>query len=45
MSVDTNSIAILNIHSVHYQYIISSINKNEAVNSLKNADLSEKSGT
>ena len=42
MSINLNVIAILNIHSVDYHYIIHRISKSEAVNLQQNADLSEK---
>ena len=45
MPIDINSIAILNIHSVDYPCIIIRISKIKAINSLKNADLSENSGS
>ena len=43
MSVNLSDIAILNIKGSDYCCIISLINKNEAINFLKNADLIEKS--
>ena len=45
MSVNLSDIAILNIKSSDYCYIISLINKNEAMNLVQNADLTGKSGT
>ena len=42
MSINLNDIAILNIKG--YCYIISLISKNEAINLIQNADLTEKSG-
>ena len=45
MSVNLSDIAILNIKGSVYCYIISLINKNEAISLLENADLTEKSGT
>ena len=39
MYTDLNHIAILNINGIDYYYIISGINKSEAVNLLQNADL------
>ena len=44
MPIELNSITILNIHGVDYRCTISGINKSEAINLLRNADLSEKSG-
>ena len=44
MSFDINSIAILNIHTVDC-CIIFGISKSQVMNLLKNADLSEKSGS
>ena len=44
MSVNLNDIKILNIKDSDYHCIISSINKNETINLLQNADLIEKSG-
>ena len=41
MSIDINSIAILNIHGVDYLCIIDGISKSEAMNLLIIADLSE----
>ena len=45
MSMKLSDIAILNIKSVDYRCIISGINKNEAINLIRNADLTEKSRT
>ena len=45
MSIDINSIVILNIYGVDYRCIIVGISKIEAINLLKNADLREKSGS
>ena len=45
MSIDVNSIAILNVHGVDYRCIINEISKSEAINLFRNADLSEKGGT
>ena len=39
------NIAILNIHGAYYRCIINVVSKNEAINLLQNADLTEKSGT
>ena len=44
ISINLNDIAILNIKGCDYCYIISIISKNEAINLLQNADLTEKSG-
>ena len=45
MSVNLSHIAILNIKDFYYRCIISLIRKNEAINLMENADLTEKSGT
>ena len=45
MSVNLSDIAILNIKSYDYRCIISGISKNEAINLIRNPDLTEKSGT
>ena len=45
MSVNLSEIAILKIKSSDYRCIISLISKNEAIKSLQNADLTEKSRT
>ena len=45
MSLNLSDIAILNIKGSSYTCIISLISKNEAINLLRNADLTEKSGT
>ena len=45
MSVNLSDIAILNIKGADYRCIIGLISKNEAINLLQNADLTEKSGT
>ena len=42
MSIDLNSISILNFHRFHYCYIISGISKDEAVNLLIKVDLNDK---
>ena len=42
MCVNLSDIAILNIKCSDYCCIISLISKNEAINSLQNADLTEK---
>ena len=44
MSVNLSDIAILNIKGSDYRCIISLISKNEAIKSIQNADLTEKSG-
>ena len=44
MSVNLSDIAILNIKSSDCRCIISLISKNEAINLMQNADLTEKSG-
>ena len=45
MSVNLSDIAFLNIKGTDYCCIISLISRNEAINLLQNADLTEKSGT
>ena len=45
MPMNLNDIAILNIKSSDYCYIISLISKNEAINVMQNADLTRKSRT
>ena len=45
MSINLSDIAILNIKGSDYGCIISLISINEAINLLKNADLTEKTGT
>ena len=45
MSINLSDIAILNIKGYDYRCIISLVNKNEAINLMPNADLTEKSGT
>ena len=45
MSINLSDITILNMKGSDYCCIISLISKNEAINSLKNADLTEKGGT
>ena len=45
MSVNLSDIAILNIKVSHYCCIISLNSKNEAINLLQNADLTEKTKT
>ena len=45
MSMNLIHIAILNIKRSDYRFIISLINKNEAIKFMQNVDLTEKSGT
>ena len=45
MPMNLSDIAILNIKGFDYCCIISRISKNEAMNLMQNADLTEKSGT
>ena len=45
MCINLSDIAILNIKSSDYHYIISLISKNEAMNLLQNVDLITKCGT
>ena len=42
MSMNVSDIAILNIKSANYCRIISGISKNEAINVMQNANLTEK---
>ena len=42
MSIDVNSIAILDIHGVDYSCITFGIRKSETIHLLKKADLSKK---
>ena len=44
MSVNLSDIAILNIKGSDYRSIISLISKNEAINVMQNADLTDKKG-
>ena len=44
ISVNLSDIAILNVQGSDYGYIITLISKNEAINLLQNADLTEKRG-
>ena len=44
MSVNLSDIAILNLKGSAYRCIICLISKNEAINVMQNADLTEKSG-
>ena len=41
MSIDINSITILNIHSANYRCIMNGIRKSRAIKLLTNADLSQ----
>ena len=43
MSIDINSIAMLNIDGATYRFMIPSISKSEAVTMFKNSDLSKNS--
>ena len=43
--MNLSDIANLSIESADYRCIISGITKNEAINLMQNADLTEKSGT
>ena len=43
--MNISDIAITNIKSADYRYIISGISKSEATNLMQNADLTKKSGT
>ena len=45
MSMSLSDIAILNIKSADYSCIVNRISKNEAINLMQNADLTEKSRT
>ena len=45
MSINLSDIATLNIKGSDYWCIISLISKNEAINLMKDAELTEKSGT
>ena len=45
MSTNFNNIAILNTKGSYYRCIIGLISRNEAINSMQNADLTKKSGT
>ena len=45
MSMNLRDIAILNIKSADYRFIINGISKNEAINLMLNTDLTEKSRT
>ena len=43
--MNLSDIAVLNIKGSDYRCIISLMSKNEAINLMQNADLTEKSGT
>ena len=45
MSMNLSDIAILNFKGSHYRCIVNLICKKEAINLMKKADLTEKSGT
>ena len=45
MSMNLSNIAILNIKGSDYHSIANLISKNEAINLMENANLTEKSGT
>ena len=45
MSINLSDIAILNIIGSDYRWVISLINKYEAINLIQSADLTERSGT
>ena len=45
MSVNISDIVFLNIKSSDFRCIISLISKNEVINVMQNADLTEKSGS
>ena len=42
MYINLNNIAILNINSADYRFIINGISRSDVLNLLKNADLNEK---
>ena len=42
MSINLDDVVILNINSIDFHSNINGVSKNEAANSLKNADLNEK---
>ena len=44
MSININSVAILNIQGVHYRCIINKIRKNDVLNLLQKAELNEEKG-
>ena len=45
ISINLSDIAILNIHGADHLCIVSRISKSEAINLMKNVDLTEESGT
>ena len=45
MSINLSDIAIINIKGSNYGCIISLISKNQVINLMQNADLTDKSGT
>ena len=45
ISMTLSNIAVLNIHSCDYRFIMNGISKSEVVNLLQKAELKEKSGT
>ena len=45
MSMNLSDIAILNIKGSYFHCIISRLSRSEAINSMQNIDLTEKSGT
>ena len=45
MSIEIKNITVLNINGLDYRFIIVGISKSEAINLLKNANLSDKSGS
>ena len=45
MSMNLSDIAVLNVKSADYRYIISRITKNEAINLMQFADLIQKNRT
>ena len=45
MSINLSDIVLININSSDYYCIISQISQNEAINLIRNADLTEKIGT
>ena len=44
ISINLSDIAILNIHGADHLCIVSRISKSEAINLMKNVDLTEESG-
>ena len=44
MSVNFNDVAVLNIEGIAYHYIINGISKSEAINLLKDTNLTKKVG-